>query len=59
MFRGRSGLMSFSLYAPDQNQAHMIKQNFHRSPELVYQVMLLLMTGQVEQIPAVIKRATT
>lgn len=56
---GEVELMSFSLYAPDQNQAHMIKQNFHRSPELVYQVMLLLMTGQVEQIPAVIKRATT
>lgn len=54
---GEVELMRFDLYAPDLNQAEMIKRNFHQSPELVYQVMLSLMTDQTDQIPAIIKRA--
>lgn len=54
---GEVELMRFSLYAPDQSQADMIKRNFHQSPELVYQVMLSLVTDQADQIPAIIKKA--
>ena len=54
---GEVELMRFSLYAPDQSQAELIKRSSHESPELVYQVMLLLMTGQSGQIPAIIKQS--
>ena len=54
---GEVELMRFSLYAPDQSQADMIKRNCHQSPELVYQVMLSLVTDQADQIPAIIKKA--
>ncbi len=54
---GEVELMSFTLYAPDLNQARMIKRNFHRSPETVYQVMLALVTGSSDQIPSILKRS--
>ena len=56
---GEVELMRFTLYAPDEKQAKMIKRNFHQSPELVYQVMLSLVTGQADQIPSIIKQWNT
>lgn len=53
---GEVELMRFTLYAPDEKQAQMIKRNFHESPELVYQVMLSLVTGQADQIPPIIQQ---
>lgn len=42
---GKSDLMSFSLSVPDLRQARMVKENFHRSPEKVYRMLLALVTG--------------
>lgn len=42
---GEMDLMAFTLYAPDLYQARLIKRNFHRSPDTIYQVMLAAVTG--------------
>ena len=42
---GDTDLMSFTLFVPDQYQARMVKRNFHRDPQFVYQVLLSLVTG--------------
>lgn len=42
---GENDLMSFSLTVPDLYQAQMVKENFHRSPETVYRMLLALVTG--------------
>lgn len=42
---GEMDLMAFTLYAPDLYQARMIKRNFHRNPDVIYQVMLAAVTG--------------
>lgn len=42
---GEMDLMAFTLYAPDLYQARLIKRNFHRNPEVIYQVMLAAVTG--------------
>lgn len=38
-------LFSFELYVPEQTQAQAIKRNFNKNPDLVYQVMISMMTG--------------
>lgn len=43
---GDMDLMSFTLYVPDLHQANMVKENFHRSPETVYRMLLALVTGR-------------
>jgi hypothetical protein len=45
---GDSDLMSFSLLVPDLRQARMVRENFHRSPEKVYRMLLALVTGSNE-----------
>jgi hypothetical protein len=42
---GDFDLMDFSLYVPDLAQANLVKDNFHRSPETVYRMLLALVTG--------------
>ncbi|MCI1956281.1 MAG: DUF4364 family protein [Oscillospiraceae bacterium] len=42
---GSTDLMDFSLYMPDLAQANIVKENFHRSPETVYRMLLALVTG--------------
>ncbi len=37
---GDFDLMTFTLYVPDMHQAEMVKENFHKSPEAVYKLML-------------------
>lgn len=43
---GDMDLMSITLYVPDLHQANMVKENFHRSPETVYRMLLALVTGR-------------
>ena len=43
---GNTDLMKISLYVPDLYQANMVKDNFHRSPETVYRMLLALLTGR-------------
>ncbi|QAT49389.1 DUF4364 family protein [Caproiciproducens sp. NJN-50] len=43
---GDMDLMSITLYVPDLYQANMVKENFHRSPEAVYRMLLALVTGR-------------
>ena len=43
---GEMELMSFQLYVPDYKQAELVKKNFQTHPEIVYQVMLALVTDQ-------------
>lgn len=41
---GDVNLLSFTLYVPDEMQANMVKKNFHKNPELIYQTLLSLVT---------------
>ncbi len=41
---GNRDLMSFTIWVPNLQQARTVKKNFHKQPELVYQVMLCMMT---------------
>lgn len=41
-------LMSINLYAPDLIQANVIKSNFQKNPELIYDCMIALMTDNKE-----------
>ncbi len=43
---GETDLMSLSLRVPDLAQANVVKENFQRSPETVYRMMLALVTGE-------------
>ena len=52
---GAKDLMSFSLFVPDLYQARIVKKNFHRNPEMVYQVMLCLMTGNNDYLETLLK----
>lgn len=47
---GEVELLSFTLYAPDYEQAMIIKKNFLDSPSTVYKVMLALMTKDKENV---------
>ncbi|HHZ06110.1 MAG TPA: DUF4364 family protein [Clostridiales bacterium] len=42
---GEVSLFSFDIYVPEQNQAQAVKRNFHKNPDLVYQVMISMLTG--------------
>lgn len=43
-------LMSFNVYAPDMNQAKLMRQNFYKCPELFYKSMLGGLTRNKELI---------
>ena len=43
-------LLSFTLYAPDAQQAEVIKRNFLSYPRTVYKTMLGLMTKDIENV---------
>lgn len=53
---GDMDLMSFTLYVPDLYQAKMVKENFHRSPEDVYSMMLALVTGNSDMATTILKQ---
>lgn len=47
---GDVDLLSFTLYAPDIDQAEIIKQNFLSYPSTVYKTMLALMTKDIDNV---------
>ena len=47
---GDMDLLSFTLYAPNYEQAMVMKKNFYDSPSTVYKVMLALMTKDKENV---------
>lgn len=47
---GKMDLMNIKLYVPDMMQANMVKSNFHKEPELVYNCLLSLLTGNKKTI---------
>lgn len=47
---GEIDLLSFTLYAPNYEQAEVIKRNFLSYPQTVYKTMLGLMTKDIENV---------
>lgn len=47
---GDVDLLSFTLYAPDIDQAEIIKQSFLSYPSTVYKTMLALMTKDIDNV---------
>ena len=43
---GEMDLLSFKLYAPNYDEAKILKKNFRKNPELVYKTMLSVLTKQ-------------
>ena len=41
---GDTELFSFSLYVPDELQAKIVKRNFHKMPDQIYDVMIATLT---------------
>lgn len=41
---GDMDLLKFSLYVPDINQARIVRKNFHKDPQLFYNVMIAMLT---------------
>ena len=54
---GEMDLMSFSLYVPDQHQAQLVKENFHRDPQAVYRMLLALVTRNFELADGILRSA--
>jgi hypothetical protein len=54
---GDMDLMKITLYVPDLNQANMVKKNFHRSPEIVYRMLLALLTGRNDMAAGLIPKS--
>lgn len=53
---GNIDLMALKLYVPDIMQANMVKENFHKDPELVYSSMLAILTHDKGLITDSLKR---
>lgn len=45
---GNVELLNFEIFAPDKNQAKLIKSNFHKNPELFYKTTIALLTKNKE-----------
>lgn len=41
---GEIDLFNFGLYVPDEAQARIVKRNFHKNPDLIYNVMIAVLT---------------
>ena len=41
---GDMDLLKFSLYVPDINQARIVRKNFHKNPQLFYNVVIAMLT---------------
>jgi hypothetical protein len=52
---GEVDLMNFTLCVPDLYQANMVKDQFHRSPETVYRMLLALVTGNNDMAAGILK----
>jgi hypothetical protein len=47
---GEMDLVSIDIYAPDYNQAKLIKKNFHKNPELLYKVIMGTITKDYDLV---------
>lgn len=47
---GDVDLISLDVYAPDKNQAKIIKKNFHKNPETLYNILISSLTGNKKAI---------
>lgn len=45
---GENDLFSFQLYVPDTKQARLVKKNFQSNPEMIYKIMVAVITGNSE-----------
>ncbi|MDR3178997.1 MAG: DUF4364 family protein [Oscillospiraceae bacterium] len=52
---GVTNLMSITMYTPDFNQAKLVKQNFHKNPDLFYECFLALATSNKKLIKEIFK----
>lgn len=52
---GNTNLLTFTLYAPDYEQAQMMKKNFYDYPSTVYSVMLALVTKDKDSVGAALE----
>ncbi len=52
---GEMDLMSFNLYVPDYRQAQLVKENFHRDPLAVYQMLLALITHNYDLAEGILR----
>lgn len=48
--------MSLNLYVPDIMQANMVKDNFHKDPEILYSTILAILTQDKNLISNSLKR---
>ena len=39
-----AGVVSFSLYVPDKQQARILRKNFYKDPDMYYSVMIAMLT---------------
>lgn len=47
---GEMDLMKIALYVPDEGQARMVKENFYKDPQGLYQLVLAALTGDKKLI---------
>ena len=47
---GDVDLVSLDIYAPDKEQAKLIKKNFHKNPELLYKIIIATLTKDKDVI---------
>lgn len=52
---GNTNLLTFTLYAPNYEQAQMMKNNFYDYPSTVYSVMLALVTKDKDSVGAALE----
>lgn len=52
---GDMDLLSFSLYVPDIEQARMIRRNFYKNPDMIYSVMIAMLTRNKSGVTELLK----
>ena len=48
-------LLKFTLYVPDINMARMIRKNFHKNPQLFYNVNIAILTRNKDAVTDALK----
>lgn len=54
---GNVDLISIDIYAPDRQQARIIKKNFHKNPELLYKTIMGTMSDDKELVHECLKES--
>ena len=53
---GDMELMNLTVYVPDLYQARVVKKNFHRDPQRIYNLLLAALTGDSELTKDILNR---